>query len=69
MNNRGFSRLMISMSKNHNAVARLLLEQADVDVNMDCNGSTALHYAVHGNNVEGLGLLLARQDLDCFNRG
>ena len=56
------------MSKNHNAVGRLLLEQADVDVNMDCNGSTALHYAVHGNNVEGLGMLLARQDLDCFYR-
>ena len=68
MSNRGFSGLMIAMSKNHNAVARLLLEQEDLDVNMDCNGSTALHYAVHGNNVEGLGLLLARQDLDCFNR-
>ena len=68
MSNRGFSGLMIAMSKNHNAVGRLLLEQADVDVNMDCNGSTALHYAVHGNNVEGLGMLLARQDLDCFHR-
>ena len=68
MSNRGFSGLMIAMSKNHTEVGRLLLEQADVDVNMDCNGSTALHYAVHGNNVEGLGMLLARQDLDCFNR-
>ena len=39
-----------------------------MDVNMDCNGSTALHYAVHGNNVEGLRMLLNRQDLNCVNR-
>ena len=65
---RGFSGLMIAMSKNHNAMGRLLLEQAGVDVNMDCNGSTALHYAVHGNNAEGLRMLLDRQDLDCVNR-
>ena len=62
---RGFSGLMIAMSKNHNAMGRLLLEQAGVDVNMDCNGSTAVHYAVHGNNVEGLHMLLQRKDLDC----
>ena len=68
MGSRGFSGLMIAMSKNHNEVARLLLEQAGVDVNMDCNGSTALHYAVHGNNVEGLRMLLNRQDLNCVNR-
>ena len=65
---RGFSGLMIAMSKNHNAMGRLLLEQAGVDVNMDCNGSTALHYAVHGNNAEGLRMLLDREDLDCVNR-
>ena len=68
MSSRSFSGLMIAMSKNHNEVGKLLLEQADVDVNLDCNGSTALHYALHGNNVEGLGMLLARQDLTCINR-
>ena len=68
MSNQGFTGLMIAMSKNHNEVVKLLLEQEDVDVNLDCNGLTVLHYAVHGNNVEGLCMLLARQDLDCFNR-
>ena len=55
------------LAKYHNEVVRLLLEQADVDVSLDCNGLTVLHYAVRGNNVEGLRMLLARQDLDCFD--
>ena len=65
MSGKGYSGLMIALVKNHNEVVKLLLEQADLDVNMDCNGSTAVHYAVHGNNVEGLHMLLQRKDLDC----
>ena len=65
MSGKGYSGLMIALVKNHNEVVKLLLEQVDLDVNMDCNGSTAVHYAVHGNNVEGLHMLLQRKDLDC----
>ena len=65
MYGKGYSGLMIALVKNHNEVVKLLLEQVDLDVNMDCNGSTAVHYAVHGNNVEGLHMLLQRKDLDC----
>ena len=64
MSGKGYTGLMIALVKNHNEVVKLLLEQPDLDVNMNYNGSTAVHYAVHGNNLVGLHMLLHRKDLD-----
>ena len=46
--------------KKKNSVARLLLEQPALDLNLaDYFGKTALHHAVSEDNVEGVRLLLA----------
>ena len=65
--NRNFS-LMLAVFNNHNLVVRFLLEQPSLDLNCtNVVGKTALHFAVLGDNVEGLQLLLADPRLNTVN--
>ena len=60
--------LMYAVWKNHNPVVRLLLEQPTVDLNCILqHGTTALHFAVDGDNVEGVRMLLADPRLNTVN--
>ncbi len=57
----GITPLMIALSKGHTPVVKALLQsKADVAINAQnrTNGWTALHYAVKGNNIEAIQLLL-----------
>ena len=58
--------LMLALLRGHNSVVELLLSQPSLDVNsVNCNGSTALHWA--SSNMTGLRLLLADPRLTSVN--
>ena len=60
--------LMYAVWKNHNPVVRLLLEQPTVDLNCILqHDTTALHYAVDDDNVDGVRMLLADPRLNTVN--
>ena len=70
-NENGLTGLMMAVSGNHTAVARLLLEQEGIDISI-CDkygqrhnyGESALHYAARfTKNSECLAILLARPEL------
>ena len=60
--------LMWAVSKKHNSIVRLFLEQPTLDLNCtDNNGWTALHQATIHNNFEGVQMLLADPRLNTHN--
>ena len=60
--------LMLAVVHKRNSVVRLLLEQPTVDLNCILqHGTTALHFAVDGDNVEGVRMLLADPRLNTVN--
>ena len=60
--------LVLAVLHKRNSVVRLLLEQPTVDLNCtNQNGTTALHYAVDDDNVEGVRMLLADPRLNTVN--
>ena len=62
------SGLMLALFGSHNIVVRFLLEQPSLDLNCtNVSGRTALHFAVLGDNVDGLRLLLADPRLNTVN--
>ena len=65
----GRTGLMLALEGRHTAVARLLLEQEEIDINIcDRLGETALHIAAwHAENSEVLSILLARPELTTVN--
>ena len=55
--------LMLALWNGHNNVVQLLLQHPQIDINkVDEDRSSALHWAVYGDNHEGLTALLARHD-------
>ena len=68
-NSSGETGLMMALQRRRNKVARLLLQQAKIDINkVDHHGVCALHHVVLNDNCEGLALLLAREDLTSLNK-
>ena len=68
-NDSGCTGLMMALGNSHNNVVQLLLNHPQIDVNkVDRRGACALHYAVEGDNHEGMAALLARQDLTTINQ-
>ena len=66
LNNTG---LMWAVTKKHNSIVKLLLEQPTLDLNWaDGYGLTALHFAADSDNVEGMKLLLADPRLNTHNQ-
>ena len=64
----GMTALMIAVSEGHNSIVQLLLEQPAVKTNeKDIAGSTALHWAVFGNNAEGARMLLLHPGFNSAN--
>ena len=60
----GTTGLMSALANSQNNVVQLLLEQPQIDINkVDQDGSSALHWALYGDNHEGLAALLARHDI------
>ena len=60
--------LILAVMKKQNAVAELLLNQPNTNVNFeDNNKSTALHWACYVDNTWALDQLLATPTLACFN--
>ena len=61
--------LMWAVTKKHNSIVKLLLEQPTLDLNCtdSTNGQTALHRAVCNDNVEGVKMLLADPRLNSHN--
>ena len=57
----GYTGLMRALWKRHTAVASLLLEQEGIDVDINCNGQTALNLAAKSDeNSECLALILSK---------
>ena len=57
----GATGLMLALSNSHNNVVQLLLHHPQININkVDLDGCSALHWAVTGDNHEGLAALLAR---------
>ena len=62
-NHMGGTGLMFAINKSHNNVVQVLLHHPQIDINkVDLDGSSALHCAVIGDNLEGLTALLAQHD-------
>ena len=60
--------LMWALSKKHNSIVKLLLEQHTLDLNhTDGQDRSALHFAAMYDNVEGARLLLADPRLNTHN--
>ena len=60
--------LVLAVLHKRNSVVRLLLEQPTVDLNCILqHGTTALHFAVDDDNVEGVRMLLADPRLNTVN--
>ena len=64
----GATALMCAVIEGHNSIVKLLLEQPAVKTNeKDIAGSTALHWAVFGNNAEGARMLLLHPGFNSAN--
>ena len=64
----GRTSLMFAVYRGHNSIVKLLLEQPAVKTNeKDIAGSTALHWAVFGNNAEGARMLLLHPGFNSAN--
>jgi len=64
----GRTGLMGAVWKKHNSIVEFLLQYPGVDVNcQDIWGTTALHYSVPNDNLEGLRLLLAHPGMRSLN--
>ena len=62
-NHMGGTALMFAINKSHNNVVQVLLHHPQIDIKkVDLDGSSALHCAVIGDNLEGLTALLAQHD-------
>ena len=60
--------LMWAVTKKHNSIVKLLLEQPTLDLNWaDSDGETALHEAAYYDNAEGVKLMLADPRLNTHN--
>ena len=65
----GGTGLMEALFERHNNVVQLLLNHPQIDINkVDRYGECVLHSAMIGDNHEGMGALLARQDLTTINQ-
>ena len=65
----GTTGLMKALIFSRNNVVQLLLNHQQIDINkVDRDGSCALHFAVLGDNHEGMAALLDRQDLTTINQ-
>ena len=64
----GTTALMYAVSRKHNSIVKLLLDQPAVDVNVKSNdGWTALYLAAGHNNAEGARMLLLHKDFNSAN--
>ena len=64
-----FKNSIYAPKNSQNDLVQLLLNHSQIDVNkVDRRGACALHYAVEGDNHEGMAALLARQDLTTINQ-
>ena len=62
-NNRGETGLMWALRNSHNNVVQVLLQHPQININeVEFDGSSAIHWAVAGDNHEGLAALLDRND-------
>ena len=64
----GWTALMFAVSRKHNSIVKLLLDQPGVKINEKDNyGATALHKAAFYNNREGARMLLLHPTMDSAN--
>ena len=62
------SGLMLAVFEKHNPIVRLWMDKPSLDLNCtNVSGRTALHFAVLGDNVEAVRLLLADPRLSTAN--
>ena len=62
-NGLGATGLVCALRHSHNNVVQLLLQHPEININkVDRDGWSALHWAVAGDNHEGLAALLDRND-------